>query len=137
MFLWTIKWVILSLIIIAISHNLYSFAKMNMSTPHIRDLANERKQEYEIMQRIIDTRRVTVDETKQSSAVTSTDDSMKEQLKMFMSDISSDISSDTVGGAATVDTGRSTGSSGAEWGANLSGGNGVVESSGGGDYANF
>ncbi len=49
MLYWTIQWVIISLVLIMLVHNLYTFFKTNLTVPKVRDLVNKPTQRYDEM----------------------------------------------------------------------------------------
>ena len=50
---WLFKWLILSAIIILISHYLYEFYLSSHSPPKLRDIQNERNAEYEMLRKMV------------------------------------------------------------------------------------
>ena len=46
MLYWTIQWVIISLVLIMLIHNLYTFFKTNLTVPKVRDLVTKPTERY-------------------------------------------------------------------------------------------
>ena len=126
--LWSIKWTVLSVIIIAILHNLYGFYQSVSSPPKLRDLANERKDEYEVMRQHIQIKRshpskiqisnIKAQETYHEKTPDNSQPSPngdKTMLKNFMNELSSGIGDKTspserleLGDVSTMDSNWST-----------------------------
>ena len=49
MLYWTIQWVIISLVLIMLIHNLYTFFKTNLTVPKVRDLVTKPAERYDEM----------------------------------------------------------------------------------------
>ncbi len=49
MLYWTIQWVIISLVLIMLVHNLYTFFKTNLTVPKVRDLVTKPTERYDEM----------------------------------------------------------------------------------------
>ncbi len=92
---WTIKWIIISLTLIALLHYLYSFFKNALTVPKIRDLVNKPNESYnEIMNTIKTSHASGPAHAYASSASASSyaeqhndDDSMHDELKNFLSEL--------------------------------------------------
>jgi len=56
MFLWIIKQITLSIIIISLIHYLYIFFKQNLTVPKIKDLVNRPEQKYKEIYRSLETK---------------------------------------------------------------------------------
>ena len=54
-FFWLISRIIISFIIIYAGHGVIDFFKRNSTSPNIRDLANERTKQYDMMRNILET----------------------------------------------------------------------------------
>jgi len=80
MFLWIIKQIMMSLIIITLIHYLYMFFKQNLTVPKIKDLINRPEQKYKEIYRAIEKK----PQEKQSV-------DMKSELKNYLKGLGKDI----------------------------------------------
>jgi hypothetical protein len=81
MIFWTIKWVIISIIIIATCHNIYIYLIDSLTVPKTRDLIKNPEQRYAEML----SSEVPVEE---SVVVGDEVDKMKDELQSFMNNLS-------------------------------------------------
>ena len=103
MILWSIKILILSVILIFVSHNLFGFFKDTLTTPKVKDLVNKPQQQYnDIMKTIqkynnstkqsvnksvnnVNTSNNVTQNSKQQTMIDKTQ--MKDELKHFLNEI--------------------------------------------------
>lgn len=103
MILWSIKILILSVILIFVSHNLFGFFKDTLTTPKVKDLVNKPQQQYnDIMKTIqkynnstkesvnksvnnVNTANNVTQNSKQQTMIDKTQ--MKDELKHFLNEI--------------------------------------------------
>jgi len=103
MILWSIKILILSIILIFVSHNLFGFFKDTLTTPKVKDLVNKPQQQYnDILNTIkkynnntkqsvsksvnnVNTANNVTQNSKQETMIDKTQ--MKDELKHFLSEI--------------------------------------------------
>jgi len=88
---WTIKWIIISLTLIALLHYLYSFFKNALTIPKIRDLVNKPNESYNEIMNTIKTSHAS---TSSVYAEQHNDDSMHDELKNFLSELKKPKNSD-------------------------------------------
>lgn len=86
---WTIKWIIISLTLIALLHYLYSFFKNALTIPKIRDLVNKPNESYNEIMNTIKTSHAST-----SASAYNNDDSMHDELKNFLSELKKPKNSD-------------------------------------------
>jgi hypothetical protein len=93
---WTIKWIIISLTLIALLHYLYSFFKNALTVPKIRDLVNKPNESYnEIMNTIKTSHAAHASGPAHASGEQhNDDDSMHDELKNFLSELKKPKNSD-------------------------------------------
>lgn len=94
MLFWSIKWICISLLLIALVHYLYSFFKNTLTIPKMRDLVNKPLERYKEIYSTIDDKKVSSLSSSSSSdalsyptpvAVGSND--MQNELKQFLDNL--------------------------------------------------
>ena len=89
---WTIKWIIISLTLIALLHYLYSFFKNALTIPKIRDLVNKPNESYNEIMNTIKTSQASAHA--HATATAYNNDSMHDELKNFLSELKKPKNSD-------------------------------------------
>ena len=88
MLLWIIKWVVISLILIALCHNIYIYLKDTFTIPKTRDLIKNPEKRYAEMlggENVLDLPQPTKEETTTSiSELVDPETQMKSELESFM-----------------------------------------------------
>jgi len=88
MLLWIIKWVVISLILIALCHNIYIYLKDTFTIPKTRDLIKNPEKRYAEMlggENVLDLPQPTKEETTTSiSELVDPETLMKSELETFM-----------------------------------------------------
>lgn len=88
MLLWIIKWVVISLILIALCHNIYIYLKDTFTIPKTRDLIKNPEKRYAEMLgggNVLDLPQQTKEETTTSiSELVDPETQMKSELESFM-----------------------------------------------------
>lgn len=88
MLLWIIKWVVISLILIALCHNIYIYLKDTFTIPKTRDLIKNPEKRYAEMlggENVLDLPQPTNEETTTSiSELVDPETQMKSELETFM-----------------------------------------------------
>lgn len=91
MLFWSIKVVVLSLILIFVVHNLFTFFKTTLTTPKIKDLVNKPEEKYnDILQTIKNSKtNIPVSKNAPSEKKITQEDSMnmKHELQHFLSEL--------------------------------------------------
>ena len=88
MYSWIIKTSIISLVLIYLVHHLYDFFIKNLTTPKVKDLVNQPHHKYEEMLKKMnntDTSKVSKASVVSNNNNSESDDSMKLELKNFLS----------------------------------------------------
>jgi len=81
----TLQWILISLVLIALLHYLYYFFKNALTIPKIRDLVNKPTESYnEIMATI---QKSTNNNTNNTNNNNVSDDSMQDELKSFLNEL--------------------------------------------------
>ena len=96
MFLWTIKWVIISVVLILLIHNIYNFLKESLTIPKTRDLVSKIDSRYEDLNQNLNNKKQS-----ETNDVTDTEN-METELKQFLNDI--DKESNVDGSVTEIDT---------------------------------
>ena len=77
---WTLKWIVVSLILIFLVHYLYLFFKTNLTVPKVKDLVNKPTEKYnEILN--------TIKALPEPKMETPNKEDMQSELKNFLSDL--------------------------------------------------
>ena len=88
MLLWIIKWIVISLILIALCHNIYIYLKDTFTIPKTRDLIKNPEKRYVEMlggENVLDLPQPTKEETTTSiSELVDPETQMKSELESFM-----------------------------------------------------
>jgi hypothetical protein len=88
MLLWIIKWIVISLILIALCHNIYIYLKDTFTIPKTRDLIKNPEKRYAEMlggENVLDLPQPTKEETTTSiSELVDPETLMKSELETFM-----------------------------------------------------
>ena len=88
MLLWIIKWVVISIILIALCHNIYIYLQNTFTIPKTRDLIKNPEKRYTEMlsgiNAIDDAQNGAEEATTAISDLIDTDSQMKEELQSFM-----------------------------------------------------
>lgn len=80
MIYWTLKWIVVSLILIFLIHYLYLFFKTNLTVPKVKDLVNKPTEKYnEILN--------TIKALPEPTMETPNKEDMQSELKNFLSDL--------------------------------------------------
>ena len=80
MIYWTLKWIVVSLILIFLIHYLYLFFKTNLTVPKVKDLVNTPTEKYnEILN--------TIKALPEPTMETPNKEDMQSELKNFLSDL--------------------------------------------------
>ena len=90
--LWFIQVSVVSLLIIFVMHNLYSFFKDTLTVPKIKDMVKRPQQRYDTLFREL--RNQVVAEQPIANATATANDDMKNELKRYLMDLNS--SADTL-----------------------------------------
>ena len=81
MFLWTIKWIIISIILILLIHNIFNFLKDSLTVPKTRDLVTKMDYRYEELNKTAQNAQLT--EKKEP------DNKMKDELQEYLNNMNS------------------------------------------------
>lgn len=91
MLFWSIKVVVLSLILIFVVHNLFTFFKSTLTTPKIKDLVNKPEEKYNDILQTIKNSKVNTpvsNSTPSEKKITQEDSmNMKHELQHFLSEL--------------------------------------------------
>ena len=79
MFLWTIKWIIISIILILLIHNIFNYLKDSLTVPKTRDLVTKMDYRYEELNQTVQNAQVT--EKKEP------EDNMKDELQQYLNNM--------------------------------------------------
>ena len=88
MFIWSIKWILISLVIIILSENILTFLKRNYSVPETKDYINIPNKMYDNIYNIINENDNNTDNNiKINNSITNADkNNMKEELKRYINE---------------------------------------------------
>ena len=87
MLLWIIKWIVISIILIALCHNIYIYLKDTFTIPKTRDLIKNPEKRYAEMLdgvNILDAQQPKKETTTSISELINPETHMKSELKSFM-----------------------------------------------------
>lgn len=87
MLLWIIKWIVISIILIALCHNIYIYLKDTFTIPKTRDLIKNPEKRYAEMLdgvNILDAQQPKKEATTSISELINPETHMKSELKSFM-----------------------------------------------------
>ena len=87
MLLWIIKWIVISIILIALCHNIYIYLKDTFTIPKTRDLIKNPEKRYAEMlggENILDAQQPNKEATTSISELINPETHMKSELKSFM-----------------------------------------------------
>ena len=84
MLYWTIQWIIISLILIILLHNLYTFLKNTLTFPKVKDLVTRPTQRYN---ELLSTIKNDNADFKPSTKLPSENEGMKNELKHFLNEL--------------------------------------------------
>ena len=87
MLLWTLWWIVISLLLIFLIHYLYIYMKNALTTPIVRDFANKNEKRYDDMLAPISVKDVQKRESENKIGNTSTSDEMKDELQAFLQEL--------------------------------------------------
>ena len=94
MLFWSIKWICISLLLIALVHYLYSFFKNTLTIPKMRDLVNKPLERYKEIYSTIDDKKVSSSSSSSTSEVLSYappvavgSNDMQNELKQFLDNL--------------------------------------------------
>ena len=77
---WTIRWILISLVLIFLLHYLYTFFKTTLTVPKIRDLVNKPTEKYnEMLNTINNSDKIELEEPNKEE--------MQEELQHFLQDL--------------------------------------------------
>jgi len=80
---WTIRWILISLILIFLLHYLYTFFKTTLTVPKIRDLVNKPTEKYNEMLNTLNT----LNSPEKIELVQPNKEEMQEELQHFLRDL--------------------------------------------------
>ena len=80
MLYWTLKWIVISFVLIILIHYLYSFLTNMLTVPKVRDLVNKPMARYEELISIHNTKNIVPENV-------SNEDNMQNELKNFLQDL--------------------------------------------------
>lgn len=114
--LWIIQASVVSLIVIYIIHNLYSFFKETLTVPKIKDMVKRPQQKYEMLFRelrdqvanngnIIQTNNSNNSNNNNNSNNSNNNDDMKNELKRYLMDLNASHSQDPYPQSDTIEVG--------------------------------
>jgi len=84
MLYWTIQWIIISLILIILLHNLYTFLKNTLTFPKVKDLVTRPTQRYN---ELLSTIKNDNADFKPTTKLPSENEGMKNELKHFLNEL--------------------------------------------------
>lgn len=99
MLYWTIQWIIISLILIILLHNLYTFLKNTLTFPKVKDLVNRPTQRYN---ELLSTIKNDNADFKPTTKLPSENEGMKNELKHFLNELKNSKTTNGIG-ATNID----------------------------------
>ena len=107
MLYWTIQWIIISLILIILLHNLYTFLKNTLTFPKVKDLVTRPTQRYNELLSTIKNENA---DFKSTTKLPGENEGMKNELKHFLNELKN--SKTTNGSGGPTNAGGTTNGSG-------------------------
>ena len=99
MLYWTIQWIIISLILIILLHNLYTFFKNTLTFPKVKDLVTRPTQRYN---ELLSTIKNDNADFKPTTKLPSENEGMKNELKHFLNELKNSKTTNGIG-ATNID----------------------------------
>ena len=99
MLYWTIQWIIISLILIILLHNLYTFFKNTLTFPKVKDLVNRPTQRYN---ELLSTIKNDNADFKPTTKLPNENEGMKNELKHFLNELKNSKTTNGIG-ATNID----------------------------------
>tara|TARA_B100001121_G_scaffold293487_1_gene296134 strand:+ start:1573 stop:1872 length:300 start_codon:yes stop_codon:yes gene_type:complete len=87
MFLWTIKWIIISIILILLIHNIFNYLKDSLTVPKTRDLVTKMDYRYEELNQTV--------QNAQETEKKEPEDNMKDELQQYLNNMNNNDESVT------------------------------------------
>jgi len=99
MLYWTIQWIIISLILIILLHNLYTFLKSTLTFPKVKDLVTRPTQRYN---ELLSTIKNDNADFKPTTKLPNENEGMKNELKHFLNELKNSKTTNGIG-ATNID----------------------------------
>ena len=88
MLLWIFQQIVISLVVIALVHSIYTFLQNNLTTPKVRDLVNKPTKRYEEIYKTFEKEEIPEDNSVKDDQIKTSSKAMKNELQNYLKELS-------------------------------------------------